>query len=388
MALRDVTSMTDSAKHRENCRMLKAYCYDQMTLAAAASVLSDIFENSQPFVRTLGPSSNRGMSRLVTFQDYTILLCGGISPSGSQIPAIVQSLVLPEPANFPTEIMDAARRGFDEVAAEFGSTIRNRSFGGGRLVLIGHSWGGAIAAQALPYFGPNYGENVECYTYGTPRFAGAGWDQCFRNKWYVRCMNDDDPVPTFPPHLDQYPNFLGLQGRIIIQRCCSFIHNRAGFLVDNDGNFSIADVSTPDTWGQHVDFATWLSGQSGVLNNAHSLDEYLRRFTVAAARVPPPAPMDAPAVAEPIPDTSTQTVNRVERVAIAMAAVEDTGDEAATAREVVSRVVPVRAERYKAGRYGGLPVVKYAGNVVAYTKNRRQQRSLVRYLNRISPPTP
>lgn len=70
-----------------------------------------------------------------------------------------------------------------------------------KVVVVGHSLGGAIAAIATAEI-RNGGTNADLYTYGQPRFAGSTLSNYIttQNKgWNFRVTHYDDPVPRLPP---------------------------------------------------------------------------------------------------------------------------------------------------------------------------------------------
>ena len=71
----------------------------------------------------------------------------------------------------------------------------------GRIVLTGHSLGGALATLAGPVLGEHYPTKaIECLTFGSPRVGDQGFVNWFKRyvDFNLRLLNDGDPVAAFP----------------------------------------------------------------------------------------------------------------------------------------------------------------------------------------------
>lgn len=383
MRLRDATSMTDQVKHSQNLQLLNAFIQNLLPIGTAVLQFPDIFQGSTPAYWRMAQSPNRGNVVLLTDSTTTLLLCGGVTADMIQVPSIANSIVSPSVESVQRESLDAQRRGEQEIADYLGEVILRRAAAGVGLTCIGYSWGGAMAAGVFSRYRAAHGQRFcECYTYGAPRFFGPGFNAAFRDQYYVRVFNSHDPVVSFPPHLDEQTNFLGLQSRGVIGTCGRFVHNRDGFSQDTDGILTLRESSVPDPWDASINFARWLAGTSGFLNNEHSFGEYLRRANIASLAVQPQPPAEAPPVAEPRPDTSPRAIDAAQVAARRNAIVIDSGDIDASARAIIGRITPVRGEKFKGRKFAGYRVVVYGGEIMAWCDNRRRQRALVRQLNR------
>jgi hypothetical protein len=96
-------------------------------------------------------------------------------------------------------------RGFYHAFTDVQSRIEQslRTLPGRRLVVTGHSLGGALATvAAAEWLSSGAFEVASVYTYGQPRAGNAAWQQLLDAKLgdrFARFVNDDDIVPRVPP---------------------------------------------------------------------------------------------------------------------------------------------------------------------------------------------
>lgn len=72
-----------------------------------------------------------------------------------------------------------------------------------RIMVCGHSLGGAIALLLAEWIRRDYDENVILYTYGSPRAGDAEFVESAKALTHHRMVNHNDPVPSVPaPWMD------------------------------------------------------------------------------------------------------------------------------------------------------------------------------------------
>jgi hypothetical protein len=69
---------------------------------------------------------------------------------------------------------------------------------GQRVVVCGHSLGGAIALLLAEWIRQNYDEQVILYTFGSPRAGDADFVEKAKTLVHHRIVNNNDPVPSVP----------------------------------------------------------------------------------------------------------------------------------------------------------------------------------------------
>jgi pimeloyl-ACP methyl ester carboxylesterase len=78
-----------------------------------------------------------------------------------------------------------------------------RALPGRRLIVTGHSLGGAVATiAAAEWLNTGAFDVASVYTYGQPRVGSSAWQQLLDSKLgdrFARFVNDDDIVPRVPP---------------------------------------------------------------------------------------------------------------------------------------------------------------------------------------------
>ncbi|WP_433899809.1 lipase family protein [Pseudomonas sp. PSE1(2024)] len=70
--------------------------------------------------------------------------------------------------------------------------------GNQRIMVCGHSLGGAIALLLAAWIRNNYDENVILYTFGAPRAGDATFVESAKGLIHHRIVNNNDPVPSVP----------------------------------------------------------------------------------------------------------------------------------------------------------------------------------------------
>jgi hypothetical protein len=100
-----------------------------------------------------------------------------------------------------------AHQGFHEgyvaVKAFLTEYIERFSTGDQRILVCGHSLGGAIALLVAEWIRRNYDPNVILYTFGSPRAGDAEFVEGAKSLVHHRIVNNNDPVPSVPaPWMD------------------------------------------------------------------------------------------------------------------------------------------------------------------------------------------
>ena len=95
-----------------------------------------------------------------------------------------------------------AHQGFHEgyvaVKAFLAEYIERFSTGNQRILVCGHSLGGAIALLVAEWIRRNYDPDVILYTFGSPRAGDAEFVEGAKSLVHHRIVNNNDPVPSVP----------------------------------------------------------------------------------------------------------------------------------------------------------------------------------------------
>ncbi len=87
---------------------------------------------------------------------------------------------------------------FEYVKDKIWKDLKPKLDEGYTLYITGHSLGGALALFATRSIGND--STGACYTFGSPRVAGFGFDKSIKTPIY-RVINSYDAVPTLPPEI-------------------------------------------------------------------------------------------------------------------------------------------------------------------------------------------
>lgn len=121
------------------------------------------------------------------------------------------------------------KNALDEIWTSLEDWVSFRRINGRKLIICGHSLGGALATIASDRFNAD-----ECYTYGSPRVGDSKWVKNFSVKHY-RVVNNNDIVPKVPLWIMGYrhtckPIYMSYTGKIVsmnfIQRFIDSVRGR------------------------------------------------------------------------------------------------------------------------------------------------------------------
>ena len=143
----------------------------------------------------------------------------------------------------------------NHVAEEVARAVRESRTLRQRVILTGHSRGGALAALTAQRLLASGVEMENVYTFGAPKFGDATFAQAYRPVLF-RCEDVRDPIPRLPPFLD----YQSVGKRLI---------------VTGEGKVYQADNS----WSDHLLVLGLLMTQpSPEALDCHSIDHYIRQL--------------------------------------------------------------------------------------------------------------
>ncbi len=130
-----------------------------------------------------------------------------------------------------------------------------------RLIITGHSLGGALAALAALEIKTHVQSVAGCYTFGQPRCGNAEWARKMdaeMNGRYLRFVNQSDPVPRLPFMLGMYR------------------HSGDEVFRDSAGKTHINPSIFTKLKSDALDIAGGLSHSRDVVLSDHSMSDYVR----------------------------------------------------------------------------------------------------------------
>ncbi len=254
-----------------------------------------------------------------------------------------------------------------------------------RVFAVGHSIGGANAAgflAALQSLIPTTGYPPILYTFGSPKYATRIGNRTFQGYIHRRFYFLDDPVPQMPPRITSLEGlFAGLTENQIAS-LDRIITPSGGYALFGERPQPMPLGGSPPTVVDATTLSQYYADPACFPSPLHALARYAAVAQVYAPldfsrpdAVTPPTPPSQPA----IPPTQVATLRDEIRVA---SSIVTASDPQAGAQRAMNAITPIAGVRFRAGRANGHRVVTYAGQLVCWTKTRRLQRSMVRFLNK------
>jgi Lipase (class 3) len=381
MNLMPKTSPFDGAIHRVNLALLNA-ALTAFNIGDMINAVPGIFSG----LETFGYSSSGGYNtRTVWIYDSNtnaiLILCTGMQ-NYQQVPYCLQGWS--ENWDYTTQTLYPFETSGLSLAVTIGPLQTGLYYS--QVRIIGHSYGGAVAPYlAKQMFGLGVNTDLDLWTYGAPK-PGVSRNAVPRRVAVnvVRCFQQYDPVPTLPPSSRELGQLWRLVGVPTARRWSEWFQSLTGVTITSPITMAAADYpAVQQTYQWVLTVAAWASGLQAFGNPMHSLDSYAAAFTLM------------PQISQTIlvPATYQRGRNEPDQTVPQMVAdrdivIEQASDviEADTTTAVLSilgATTIVRGERYRGGSSYGFPVVRYAGNIVAYCKTRRLRRALVRSLNKV-----
>jgi Lipase (class 3) len=266
-------------------------------------------------------------------------------------------------------LVDAADELMRQMAALLGRGPRH-------WCISGHSYGGSIACVLAALLSDGgFAKSVQVCSFGSPRPGSSSLASRLTRETVRRYMNDDDPVPRFPPRLTEAPLLVGAAGFGLAVQWGRYVQPQGGVVLDSMGHVHIHELPPFLLPITDLKLAGWAFSDRGFLATGHSMGEYLTRTLLAAAAGMPSA---APPVAGSQVEEQEQLTQQAFTLAVAGAATKVASPSEVS--PVAQGYIPVLF-RAKAELIGGNYVVTWMGNVVLTGHNRNNARSLAAKLN-------
>lgn len=143
-------------------------------------------------------------------------------------------------------------------------------------VLVGHSWGGAIAEVMACYLlARAAGDEVQVLSAGSPRPGDATVRDKLSGQKVVRLMQPFDPVPHFPPHVDEAPVLTVAAGFAVAYIWSKYVQPGGGLILDAMGGLTDAQLSPFGFPIYDPTLALWVGSTSFITHPQHSLASYV-----------------------------------------------------------------------------------------------------------------
>jgi len=246
-----------------------------------------------------------------------------------------------------------------------------------KVVLIGHSLGGAIAlplAKLISNRVPSAPINV--ISYGSPRVCGRLAIEALQRTFVARYITPGDQVSSFPPLAAQAPDINALLTSAQRARIANWIHPDQALSVAENGSISQLVQDPAPTPFTGTTILQCLQSRQGIFNASHAITTYRDRLALSI----PPAPANPvvipppPIVAQVNPPVDAQ-VNRVldARLAVFREGAAHTAG------------VPVQIpsfSRMRAFHENRIWFVEWGGYIVCCGPTKKKARALCRHFNK------
>lgn len=257
-------------------------------------------------------------------------------------------------------------------------TNRFALFGTPDLLVVGYSAGGAIGTWILKRYTEAFGMRFQrLITFGSPRAMNpddrAAITRCDICRWMV----DADPIPLLPPRAEDAPLlFLSFTLPQAITYG-TFVHTLGGISINSAGQpleSILPPIAAMDVIGN---LTSWFFGVERSPDNPHWIGNYedrleiLKRQAEAAASVAGGGSDDEPTANAPrrqLTRAQQATMSQVARV---------------SSEQNVNAVAIAAPSLFKAVRFGRVWSVEFAGQLFAFSGNKKRARHLARVGNEL-----
>lgn len=151
----------------------------------------------------------------------------------------------------------------------------------GRILLIGHSYGGAIATiLAGQYLAHNPTRPVDLLTYGAPKLGDERLNVLLRRGRLIRMADVGDPVPSMPPALPSSLQYFSALGGTVLANWAAFLQPLGQRVIDELGVVA-ENEDTTLSWAYMAAIVASLGGGPALTQPfAHSIAAYLLRLSL------------------------------------------------------------------------------------------------------------
>lgn len=245
----------------------------------------------QPLVARLGPRSGPVppfvLARLGN--TYGLFVTGittaqdglGLYVSGSSVAVTYKGVKL------PLMTLEGAKR-LKNLLAESGVGREDR------VVLIGHSYGAALALVLGWLLRTESGMNdVNVLGFGGPRPGDSSLAAAIGDFPTLRIMCEGDPVPRFPPHQNEAPAAYGILPTPVTYWWSQWEQAGPGLVLDEGGAVRKASLPALILPIQDVNLLHWATSPYGFSSARHAGYHYVRRLAQRVAMIAPAEPFHA-----------------------------------------------------------------------------------------------
>ena len=155
------------------------------------------------------------------------------------------------------------------------------------LLAAGYSYGGALAecVAALAVTEGGFG-NIGVTTFGSPRPGPSSLGAVLQLRDVRRWMNENDPIPHFPPHASEAPLGTVSAGFPTAALIAQYVHPKGGLELLVGGGVQPADSPTLFVPIADLDLAGWFTGANGIAAAGHSIQLYSNQLGALVASLP------------------------------------------------------------------------------------------------------
>jgi len=176
---------------------------------------------------------------------------------------------------------------------------------GDRLILVGHSWGGAAAqvlAAQLAWSGVS--RDIQCLTFGSPKIGNSGLVQLLRAATCLRLMTSTDAVADSPPTISEAPVLYASTPFLLSLVYSQYMNGPGGVEVAQDGTATARPSPSSVSWGVVDNLYAAASGSLGPFAPSHWMGAYLS--AMSSWRAPSAGDTLVEAPTPPVPSAITR----------------------------------------------------------------------------------
>lgn len=262
---------------------------------------------------------------------------------------------------------------YDESWHLFGQLFDSGYIPCGRLVIAGHSAGGANAmALARHLIEREISGSRAVITFGSPCPGPQSFAHAIRGVDLCRWMNDVDPVPCIPPRPAQSPRVFSVISNETAMNWNRMVQPHGGFSLSEIGGAFPRDNTELEIINVETSIIQWFVSMASNQINIHSMPTYVARLQTRLSTygesVPGTRPTTHSGMGEEIPLREMEAFRKVELERIREIAEEQTAPPL---------IIPT-PYRFRAMRNGGQWVVTWMEFTIAVVPGKGKARDIAR----------
>lgn len=384
MLLLPRTSEIDGAKHRQNLQIL-SWAKDSTDALAFKSLMAGTFQAFDEYwLIAATATSPKAFVVKNKVEDQLLVVCCGAN-GDQQIQALIDAF------RTPPVLGGRAAEPYNTAALWIKqATLNDPGRTWDEITLIGYSYGGATAlALASWFYREETTERIYTYTYGSPKYGHKSLGNFWRGWIVINVVNYNDPIPSLPPTFTEDTVFnlyvragVTTWGPAAANNTSDYTSPMTYYRLVNNGLF-LSSSQIPAINRFPLPITQWLLSDDFLGSQEHSLGGYIAAMSrVGAIEFPSFQPQAIPSASVNAPRLTQAEKTRQTRQALQSAGLTTATDPQRAIVQTQQAIISQRGIFFRRGRIGKVPTVTYNGMIVLVCRGIRDQKKIVKQLNK------